>query len=542
MNTLEPMPQSSDSSSACTSDERELEILGRCLDDLGGAADKAAVVADYCARYPDLADKIRDLAHVGQVLGDTTSWGDVPPGDEEQGGSATSDSAPHPSRFGPYRVLRSIGRGGMGEVYEAEEEVLHRRVAVKTIRRSKATDPGLLERFDRERQVLARLHDTHIVPIFATGQEGDLLYFAMPYIPGVALNQFIRTAQRHSHDAANSPLPSFEALVNEARSKTTSAAKPDVEQPGPDRATADPPPSAGASTSGNGRTSLPLPYLRAVVATMADAAEALHHAHEDAIIHRDVKPSNIMVEPSGQTWVLDFGLAHLRKGAAGHDSNDGHAGAADNPPPDPVADSEPVHPESRSLTAGTLGTIPYMAPEQIWNGHGQAQASDTNTDPDLKIDARTDVWGLGATLYELLTLHRAFKDRDQIIHAEPARPRTHVPDLPRDLEAVCLKALNKDPEHRYPTARGLAEDLRHWLNHEPTKARPARTARRLALWSRRNKGWATAIVVAGVLLFTLGAGGLLFGYVQAEAEKNQRRESLILQHQHLRLTSHPEGW
>ena len=113
-----------------------------------------------------------------------------------------------PSRFGPYRVLRKIGRGGMGDVYQAQDDILHRHVAVKTIRRARATDPGLLERFDRERQVLARLHDTHIVPILATGQEGDLLYFAMPYIPGVALNQVIRTAQQHSHETGK--LPSLE--------------------------------------------------------------------------------------------------------------------------------------------------------------------------------------------------------------------------------------------------------------------------------------------------------------------------------------------
>ena len=200
MSTKRPAAPSPHDSSTSSTDERELEILGRCLDDLGGADDKAAVVADYCARYPDLADKIRGLAHVGQVLGDTTSWGDVSPGARQHGSPATCDSAPHPARFGPYRVLRSIGRGGMGEVYEAEEEALHRRVAVKTIRRAKATDPGLLERFDRERQVLARLHHTHIVPIFATGQEDDLLYFAMPYIHGVPLNQVIRTARRHSHE------------------------------------------------------------------------------------------------------------------------------------------------------------------------------------------------------------------------------------------------------------------------------------------------------------------------------------------------------
>src|SRR5438270_207014 len=152
MSTHKPSPPNFGASSTSTGDQRELEILGRCLDDLGQAEDKAAVVADYCARYPELIDKIRDLARVGEFLGDTASWGDIPPGGPDANGPRAANTEPPPACFGPYRVLRSIGRGGMGEVYEAEEDALHRRVAVKTIRRARATDPGLLERFDRERQ------------------------------------------------------------------------------------------------------------------------------------------------------------------------------------------------------------------------------------------------------------------------------------------------------------------------------------------------------------------------------------------------------
>ena len=236
MNTQLPPAANPDDSTASSTDDRDLEILGRCLDDLGGDADKEAVIRDYCVRYPGLADKIHDLARVGQALGDTTSWGDLPPADPDENGPAPADTEPLPARFGPYRVLSKIGRGGMGDVYLAQDDILNRRVAVKTIRRSKATDPVLLDRFNRERQVLARLHDTHIVPILATGQEGDLLYFAMPFIPGVALNQLIRTVQNHSHESGSTSLSSFESLVKEASSKEAPSSPADGEANPPDDA------------------------------------------------------------------------------------------------------------------------------------------------------------------------------------------------------------------------------------------------------------------------------------------------------------------
>jgi hypothetical protein len=285
----------SDASTSSTGDAADLEILGRCLEDLGGAADKAAVVADYCARHPELADKIRDLARIGQVLGETTSWGDVSPGDPASPDPQAAESEPLPPRFGPYRVLSKIGRGGMGDVYLAQEDVLNRLVAVKTIRRARATDHALLERFNRERQVLARLHDTHIVPIFATGQEGDLLYFAMPYIRGVALNHVISTAQEHSHQNGSSSLSSFPDLVNKASSRANSASKRDgqADQQSPAPTSLSSP--ADRTSNGNDKVLLPQSYFRSVAAPMAAAAAALHHAHQAGIIHRDVKPSNIMV-------------------------------------------------------------------------------------------------------------------------------------------------------------------------------------------------------------------------------------------------------
>ncbi|HKM52952.1 MAG TPA: hypothetical protein VJY33_06035, partial [Isosphaeraceae bacterium] len=204
-------------------------------------------------------------------------------------------------------------------------------------------------------------------------------------------------------------------------------------------------------------------------------------------------------------------------------------------------------PESdATLTYGPLGTLPYMAPEQ----HRDAKQA----------DARSDVWGLGATLYELLTLHRAFPRGESVLNAEPIPPCQLNAGLDRDLEAVVLKALRKDPAHRYPTAGDLAADLRRWLRFEPTKARPAHVVRRAALWARRNKGWAAAIAVAVAAMMILGVGGVEIGRVlaraaQAEAkqagaavlaaqarERAQIREAYLQQIERIRLTPHVDGW
>ena len=192
----------------------------------------------------------------------------------------------------------------------------------------------------------------------------------------------------------------------------------------------------------------------------------------------------------------------------------------------PLATADP-------LTVSNLGTKLYMAPEQY---EGRA-------------DARTDVWGLGVTLYELLTFRRAFDKPNQTTTDNPPHPRHLVGNIPPDLDAICWKAIRKDPAQRYQAARDIAEDLRRWLNFEPTKARPARPIRRVALWARRNRGWAAAIVLAigaslaGVWVWAMG--------VQAEErrqshealagarEQSLRRESLI---QRIRMTSHVDGW
>ena len=212
----------------------------------------------------------------------------------------------------------------MGEVYEAVEEPLARRVAVKTIRRSQSTSAISLLRFDRERRTLAQLHHTNIVPIFATGCEGELLYFAMPYLSGASLGQVIKTALSRGSSGSTLSSSSFEQLLQEAHSRSQSASEdpaqpvatePKPAAPGEVQATDAGSPGRATSPASARDPAVPLlskTYIRTAVAVMAAVAEGVHHAHEAGVVHRDLKPSNIMVETSGHAWVLDFGLASLK--------------------------------------------------------------------------------------------------------------------------------------------------------------------------------------------------------------------------------------
>jgi WD40 repeat protein len=198
-----------------------------------------------------------------------------------------------------------------------------------------------------------------------------------------------------------------------------------------------------------------------------------------------------MVDTHEDCWVLDFGLAAYRAARDGDVNQGGHGESIDG------------------AASGIMGTPRYMAPEQFQE----------------RADARTDVWGLGVTLYELLTLRPAFTSRVQIPSSEPGRPREFVGNLPRDLEAICIKALRKDPRQRYATAREFSDDLRRWLAHEPVRARRARTMRRVGLWAKRNKGWAAAITVATLSVLALACSAVSISRVRANQARAETRAS-----------------
>jgi WD40 repeat protein len=324
-------------------------------------------------------------------------------------------------------LVREVGRGGMGIVFEAVQESLGRRVALKILPPQASLNPTYLDRFRREAEAAARLHHTNIVPVYGVGEAGGVRFYAMQFIAGRGLDQFL--SGPGGRDPTTQPATTPGGLAPVALS--------------PGRA-------------------VPLPP-REVARIGLQAAEALAYAHAHGVLHRDVKPSNLLLDEQGTVWVTDFGLAKL-------------------------AESDDL-----TGTGDVVGTLRYLAPERL---HGQT-------------DARSDVCSLGLTLYELLTGRPAFDapDRAQLLRQigeqDPPRPRQLRPEVPRDLETVVLKAMAREPQRRYADAAALAEDLRRFLVHEPIRARRVGLAERLGKWVRRRPALASLLAVSGAALAAL---------------------------------------
>jgi serine/threonine protein kinase len=355
-------------------------------------------------------------------------------------------------QIGDFKLLREVGRGGMGVVYEAEQLSLNRRVALKVLPFAAALDPRQLQRFKHEAQAAAQLHHPNIVPVYGVGTERSVHYYAMQFIDGRSLAD----------------------LIEDMRT----AGKP--AEPG--SATA---PVAALSTQRDADTRA---YMRRVAELGLKAAEALEHAHEIGVIHRDIKPANLMLDAGGRLWITDFGLALM--------GGDGKL----------------------TSTGELVGTLRYMSPEQAQARRGL-------------VDHRTDLYSLGATLYELLTLRPAFdgEHRYELLHniafAEPAPPRRLAPAVPVELETIILKAMARTPAERYATAQELADDLRRFLEDRPILARRPTLADRLRKWSRRHR----SVVVSAALLLTMGVIGLvvtalLLAHEQSETKAAYERE------------------
>jgi serine/threonine protein kinase/WD40 repeat protein len=469
------------------------------------------------------------VAHSG-VTHDTRSPEPPTPADASVPSEAESDQAEREGRVpahataarpplqqvGDYRLLREVGRGGMGVVYEAEQLSLGRRVALKLLALQASKGAMVLERFRREAKAAARLHHTNIVPVFEVGQDGDTCFYAMQFIQGQGLDQVIEELRRLRHDSPASQVPRPAVLqpvappgVSEAAQSLltghfelrNTAATPAPTLPGDAVPTAPadghvaiaPGPDAAsiraekeASSSLSSVESDHRRYFQSVARIGHQTATALAYAHARGIIHRDIKPSNLLLDAVGAVWVTDFGLAKTE--------DDGLTNPGD-----------------------LVGTLRYMAPERF---RGEC-------------DVRADVYALGLTLYELLVLKPAFVERDhlrlleQIKEREPARPRSLDPRIPRDLEIIVLKASDKDPGRRYQTAEELAEDLRRFLAGEPIKARRTGELERLRLWCRRQPAVAglTAALLLLVLTVAIGSTLLVFRLRNAldQSEKNRAR-------------------
>jgi WD40 repeat protein/serine/threonine protein kinase len=427
------------SSSGLSAEEtaRVLRVLEDYLAELerGGRPDPEALLA----RHPDLADLLKEYLDRLDVLHQAAGQIRVPGSSAAPGPAlAASDEL---GRLGDFQLVREVGRGGMGIVYEAFQLSLERRVALKVLPLAATMDPRQLQRFRNEARAAATLDHPHIVKVYAVGEERAVHFYAMQFIDGQSLADFLR--QR----------------------------LPAESSPGADNATG--PYEAGPATTAlqkATRNSAPRDkaYFRNVARLGIQAAEALEHAHGLGIVHRDIKPGNLLLDGQGELWVADFGLART------------------------AADS------GLTITGDLVGTVRYMSPEQALARHSL-------------VDHRTDIYSLGATLYELLTGQPAVggEDRQEILlhiaNKEPRLPRALDRNIPAELETIVLKALAKEPGERYATARELAEDLTAFLQDRPIKARRPTPGQRAAKWARRHRGVATA-AVAGLALAVLILG------------------------------------
>ena len=396
---------------------------------------------------------------------------------------------PLSGKLGDFEILREVGRGGMGVVYEAQQVSLGRRVALKVLLLHPTIDTSWVERFRREARAAGRLHHTNIVPIYETGQEGGLHYFAMQFISGAGLDAVIRQLRRLTpvrqstadlEVAGTRGVGGLDESVHTQREPDSAPAGAVPLETGASEAAV--PSLAGAGSPSESRVRA---YWQSVARTGIQAADALDYAHSQGLVHRDVKPSNLLLDADGNVWVTDFGLAK---------------GEAD--------------PDDLTKSGDLLGTLRYAPPERFAG----------------KSDLRGDVYGLGLTLYELLTLRPAFNETDrsklldQVLHADPPRPRRLVPSLPRDLETIVLKSIDRDPARRYQTAKEMADDLRRFLDDRPIRAQATMWPERVWRWSRRDP--VTAMLLAGlVLVFLAGFAGVLTQWRRARGKAESEVEA-----------------
>ena len=426
---------------------------------------EAVDIEQYAARWPHHADELRQVLFAMQMM--TGLLAEPQPGDE----LSADDPVGGGQSLGDFQLVREIGRGGMGVVYEARQLSLRRRVAVKVLPFASVLDSRRLRRFQHEAQAAALLHHPRIVPVYGVGCDRGVHYYAMQLIDGCTLADVVRQLRwRGGFDSASiSPTetsppagPAETGHVGDVSGQAREHAESEREPKSSPSTTA---PHGVLSTSHDHRSSS---FVHAAVELGIEVAEALDYAHQEGVIHRDVKPGNLLLDERGRVWVTDFGLARI--------------------------EADP----GLTLTGDLIGTLRYMSPEQALADR-------------VVIDGRSDVYSLGATLYELLTLEPVFDGRDkqtllrQIAFDEPRPPRQLERSLAFELETILLKTLAKNRDDRYATAGALAEDLRRFLEQKPILARRPSLSDRAAKWALRNRRL-VSVAAAGLLLAVVALG------------------------------------
>jgi hypothetical protein len=434
-------------------DELE-DLLGRYVDRLndGERLDPEAVLAENPVHGPEI------VAHLESFIESTV--------EKEE-----------PQRvLGDYTLLRQVGRGGMGVVYEAWQRSMDRRVALKVLPAGLLADPRAVTRFRREAKLAGRLHHPNVVLAYGMGVEDGVPCFAMEFVDGETLEQVLRRSRPAESQERRRWRTRLAASIARAFSDKT----PTQHQPQPGTEAEESRELAPVEGESGLTREIDLKYCLRMAEAFAGAADGLQHAHGLGIIHRDLKPSNLILDRGsdsshgdrgrihGRLRILDFGLARLQGQ------------------------------ESLTASGEFLGTPRYMSPEQ-------AKAE------DVVVDHRTDIYSLGATLYEILTWRPPFEGKDyqdtihQIIHRELPPLHRLNPRIPKDLETIVAKCMQKEPRERYGTAEALAQDLRRFVRGDPIEARPQPSWERVARRAWRHKGRIGATALIAALILTLAS-------------------------------------
>jgi WD40 repeat protein/serine/threonine protein kinase len=504
-------------------------LLTRLADEFAARyrAGERPSLQEYIDRHPALAEDIRELfpamVEIEQVKDD-----------HQDAAEQAAPAAPALRQLGDFRILREVGKGGMGIVYEAEQVSLGRHVALKVLPRNMLLDAKAKRRFEREAKSAAKLHHTNIVPVFGVGEQDGMPYYVMQFIQGLGLDDVLEELKKLQQGSPKAGTliggdlhPSREAVqeskraegasdrktltedgvtaVNVARSLLTGEFHPafdrDVDGTAPatveeahkedrEAVAACTPASSDSSTSSSSSVVLPgqsrdgsksksrkRSYWQSVATIGVQVAGAMEYAHKQGIQHRDIKPSNLLLDAQGTVWVADFGLAK--------------------------ADDQ----QNLTHTGDILGTLRYMPPEAF----------------EGKTDARSDVYSLGLTLYEMLAFRAAFDEKErnrlikQVTEAEPARLGKLNRHVPKDLQTIVHKAIDRDPARRYATAGALAEDLQRFIDDEPIRARKVSAAERYWRWARHNP---VIAILGGLLTAVLTVGFAVMAVLWSRAEQN----------------------
>lgn len=439
-------------------------------------------VSEYTDKHPELADDIRDVFRTLAMLEDL-----APDHQEAAADLALFASTEMPTQLGEYHILSELGRGGMGVVYEAEHSTMRRQVALKVLHKRSANRDHDLQRFLREARAAGRLHHTNIVPVFEVGEDNGVSFYAMQCIRGQNLDLVINDLKRLQNPSLPVPKRQDESqsaaqcllsgVYESAANQTVIVDGSDVKEDRPavteSGVATDKmsdivvPDSSELSNVGEEKEG----YFRRVARIGLQIADALGYAHEHGILHRDIKPSNLILDTEGTVWITDFGLARSEGDDLTH-------------------------------TGDIVGTLRYMAPERF---QGAA-------------DEKSDIYSLGLTIYELCTLKHAFDRSDraeliqQVTHQDPLRPRRLNPNIPRDLETIILKCIDREPSARYATPVALENDLRLFLDDRPILARRSSLLEQSWRWCRRNPVVASMVSCIALLLAVVSVGALAFAF------------------------------